>query len=165
MGKFLDRFVGNIRTDIDNLKLTLSVLRFSQIVLGLKFAKPLPDVEPSAEKLPEVVEKQLDRMKTARLLEQMFNGNDTSLSTNIDQERAYHIKNFMHDYLKDNINVIVPLTLGEVSTVLEVFKNQYRKMKEECNDAYQNAYNKAFADITSEKTKREQRAKVFDKQH
>lgn len=48
------RFIGHVHANFENLRVTISVLKFSQIIQGLKFAKPLPVAEDNVieEKLP-----------------------------------------------------------------------------------------------------------------
>lgn len=114
------------------------------------------------EKIPETVQTKLDQIETERILERMFNSNDMNcLSTNVDQERVAHIRNFMVDYIHDKVNVVIPLTMAEYSVVLEVCKNRYHRLLGEKEAIFQMAYDKALADIKNEKSKREQRLKVL----
>lgn len=135
------------------MKLTLSMLRFSQIILGLKFAKPLPDIENNImEEIPINVKKIVEQMKTERILEEMFNNPDIHLNTNIDQERVNHIRNFTNEYLNNKIDIIVPLNVSDINLTLQVFKELYKKLEEENKQLQQKAYEATSADLYGSKS-------------
>lgn len=73
----------------------------------------------------------MEKIKTDRIIEEMFHGPEINLNTNVDQERANHVRNVAEDYLKDKINVVVPLNVTDVNILLDVVKGMYRKLEEE----------------------------------
>ncbi|KAF2899441.1 hypothetical protein ILUMI_06737 [Ignelater luminosus] len=138
------RFIGHLRTNKENLLISLSMLRFGQIVRGMKPQKLQFDIKENKDLKQKKLEQELAEIKKMQDLSIMLSNGD--LSTNINQERIKHMQHVAEEYLHNKTDEIVLLNVTDATTVLKVFKDLYNKLEAEKIECTRIAYEKAYED-------------------
>ncbi|CAG9862427.1 unnamed protein product [Phyllotreta striolata] len=123
------RFIGHITTLKEDATLTVSMLKFGQIVRGFKPTIVNLEYEISPEhKLKylqdKVIELQNERIQSSILLNQ-----DMSICMNCD--RIKHLKKTVKEYLQNQISEIEVMSVADASTVFRHFKDLVDQMENE----------------------------------
>ncbi|XP_017771755.1 PREDICTED: kinesin-like protein KIF9 [Nicrophorus vespilloides] len=125
------RFIGHIRSERNDTMVSLSMLRFGQLVRGLTPQKLHPKVFKDQETKLKVVEAELVILKKELELNSMLTNVD--MTTNLSHQRFQFIERLAEDYLKDKSGEIILLNTTDAVLAMKVFKNYYNRLESEKN--------------------------------
>ncbi|KAJ8928468.1 hypothetical protein NQ314_018973 [Rhamnusium bicolor] len=114
------RFIGHIRVLQEDLVITISMLRFGQLVRGLKPKMKELIYEMNEESKLQYIQDQLEELQKDRLHCSVLLNQD--LTRNLNQDRINHIQKTIQEYLKDQITEINILNVAEASEAFKEFK-------------------------------------------
>ncbi|XP_063918603.1 kinesin-like protein KIF9 [Zophobas morio] len=124
------RFVGHIRVSREDLLVTISMLRFGELIGGLKATKYELRVD-KAVKHEQVIDlqKQLTKLK----LENKYNAilMHQDLAKSLSGERFAHIERTVNEYLQNKITQLTLLNVCDINIALEILKMICKKFEEE----------------------------------
>ncbi|GJQ86852.1 kinesin-F [Trypoxylus dichotomus] len=145
------RFIGHIRVDDENLPITLSMLRFGQIIHGLKPKKMQLHRYDDQETKLKYLEEELRTIKMKQTIDSMIRNQD--LRSNLTQDRVNRMKRVAEDYLRNKIDELTVANVTDINTVLKVFKIMFRQQESDRGIVGEGGYNRRsyFYDETSSK--------------
>ncbi|KAI4462284.1 kinesin-related [Holotrichia oblita] len=123
------RFIGHIRVDDENLLITLSMLRFGQIVRGLKPKKMKLNTCDDTETKIKYLEAELKEIKMQKDIDSMIHNED--LRNNISEDRMNQLRCLAEDYLQNRVDEIAVFTLADINTILQIFRTLFKQMESE----------------------------------
>ncbi|XP_044271982.1 kinesin-like protein KIF9 [Tribolium madens] len=124
------RLIGHIRASREDLLVTISMLRFGEIIGGLKSMKCEISVnkEVTQERV-ESLERELRRLKLENTYNSILMHQDLAKSLN--EERFAHIERTVNEFLQNKISHLALLNVCDVNIALEILKMIYKKSEEE----------------------------------
>ncbi|RZC33974.1 Kinesin domain containing protein [Asbolus verrucosus] len=131
------RFIGHIRVEREDLLLTISMLRFGELIGGLKASKyeiKTDNNEVSLEKMHQLQEE----LKTFKI-ENKYNSilMHQDLARSLNEERFAHVQRTVNEYLQNKITELTLLNVCEANIALEILKLMCKKCEgEKVKDAF-----------------------------
>ncbi|KAK9743793.1 Kinesin motor domain [Popillia japonica] len=163
------RFIGHIRVDDENLLITLSMLRFGQIVRGLKPKRMHMYKCDDAKTKIKYLEDELRQIKRQKDIDSMIRNED--LRDNLSDERINQLRCLAEDYLQNRVDEIAVISLADIQTILQVFKTLFKQLESEKSmaldsgpvryDAYPSRRSSSKS-VLSQKSSRKQSGKSRD---
>ncbi|KAJ8910879.1 hypothetical protein NQ315_000510 [Exocentrus adspersus] len=123
------RFIGHIRIQKEDMKITLSVLRFGHIVKNVKIK--VKEVEPdiNEELKLQHLQHKLEQLQREKIYQSVLM--NQNLTTNLSQQRIDHMYVMINEYLKNNISELGVLNVSEASEAFKVLKSICNQLEEE----------------------------------
>ncbi|XP_072377541.1 uncharacterized protein [Diabrotica undecimpunctata] len=133
------RFIGHINTDKEDLQVSLSMMRFGQIIKGYKPSSI--QIEHPAKMTPEnkirYLQRKLQELEEERIQNSMLLNVD--LTSNVNSERAEHLQKIVKDYLNNHISELDIIRVVDASMVFKMFKDLYTQWEQERQKLYKEA--------------------------
>lgn len=138
-------FIGHLRITDDNLMVTISMLRFGQLVRGLTLKKPMTSPSEDENKLQILnSKKEFSQADEYKIIFSHQQNRSTTSQARVEQ-MTHVAKDYLDDKIKD-IDLIMNVT--DVKVVLEVMKNVHKasnvKNESLCKTAYDEGYAEAL---------------------
>lgn len=131
--KTFNRLIGHITTSFENLNVTVSCLKFSNIARRIHPAKHKPTSMGTADlELPKVKD-ELEKIKEKIYLDSMLLNDD--LTTNLTQPRIEQMEHVVEEYIKHKTNELTVINLIDVKNVLSVFRQMYDTLNTELRES------------------------------
>ncbi|XP_064211060.1 kinesin-like protein KIF9 isoform X2 [Tribolium castaneum] len=124
------RLIGHIRVSREDLLVTISMLRFGEIIGGLKSMKCEVSInkEVTQERV-ESLERELARLKLENTYNTILMHQDLAKSLN--EERFAHIERTVNEFLQNKISHLTLMNVCDVNIALEILRMIYKKCEEE----------------------------------
>ncbi|CAH0554585.1 unnamed protein product [Brassicogethes aeneus] len=143
------RFIGHISLEPENILVSLSLLRFGQIVKGVKtkFKELVPELNKEVE--VDYYKAEIQKLKDEKKLELILS--NQLMKKSIDGERFSQMERCVKEYLENSCSAIDLLNVAEIKTTYEIFKDIYRDLVIKNEQSYKIAYRTALEDIAKNK--------------
>nr|XP_022915962.1 kinesin-like protein KIF9 [Onthophagus taurus] len=139
------RLIGHIRTGRNDLTMTLSMLRLSNIIRGVKGKRAEHNAKETDEGKINHLQETVNTMRQELEVQSMILNN--TLDKNLTRDRIKHLQELAENYLSDKISELVVVSFSDISTILQIFKDRFidleAKKQEEIDGAYQMAMERA----------------------
>ncbi|XP_050500073.1 uncharacterized protein LOC114344107 isoform X2 [Diabrotica virgifera virgifera] len=133
------RFIGHINPDKEHLQISLSMMRFGQIIKGYK-PSSIQIEQPAkmtAENKIRYLQRKLQEVEEERIQNSMLLNVD--LTSNINSERAEHLQKMVKDYLNNHISEVDIIRVADASMAFKMFKDLYTQWEQERQKLYKEA--------------------------
>ncbi|XP_056635443.1 kinesin-like protein KIF9 [Diorhabda sublineata] len=125
------RFIGHIKTTIEDLQTTLSMMRFGQILRG--YTPTIKKIEQptkmSLEGRVKYLQRQIKELKEEQIQNSILLNRD--LTTNMTSERIAHLQRTVKAYLLNEISEIDVIRVSDVAMVFNIFREMYNNWETE----------------------------------
>lgn len=126
-------FLGHIKTNKEDLPVTLSSLQFSNIVKKVRVSKLKTTIVQSASLSIKTLQYKLDRLQEQMYLNSMLQNND--LSFNLTQNRVEQVQHAISEFMEDKAKEINVLNVTDAMIAMNIFRDICTKLEEEKQEA------------------------------
>ncbi|XP_019756624.2 kinesin-like protein KIN-1 [Dendroctonus ponderosae] len=123
------RFIGHIKAKNEDLLITLSMLRFGNILKGLKMKRKVMQFELNEEVELQYLRNKLQSIEKDQHLNSVLLNRD--LVTGMNPERIKHLHNLIQDYLAGNVQEIPLMNVADAGLVLENIRTLCKGLENE----------------------------------
>lgn len=120
------RFIAHIKVTIDDLDVSLSILRSVGKMAKISIPKVVAyDVRPHSTMFVEKLQEEIERLKRELYINEMFFHQESSM--NVSAQRAHQIRNDFLDFLNGSISDIELISLAQSQVLTKIMKDFYTK--------------------------------------
>ncbi|XP_060529875.1 kinesin-like protein KIF9 isoform X2 [Cylas formicarius] len=141
------RFIGHIKTSKQDLKLTISTLRFGNLVMGLK----------PQRKYVNNGELKMHYLNEAHLNPELLN---EDLTGALNEENIFHIDRTIEEFLKNNINEITLMNVADAAVALKKLRELCQQYENEIKQLREATSSRSEASLKQEMLQQEQGSQI-----
>ncbi|CAH1156018.1 unnamed protein product [Phaedon cochleariae] len=123
------RFIAHVKILKENLPITMSMLRFGQLLRGYQPRQKDLDFEVNTDYKIKFLQTQLEELQKEKIQNSVLLNQD--LTKNMNSDRMDHLERTVNDYLKNRITEITVLSVAEASTVFKLLKEMCNQCEQE----------------------------------